>query len=170
VRYASHVVTRKYPLDPLKRVRAEKVDERVRAMSVALRKAEAAGVELERRTHAKQQLDQALNETARTERERLERGELSAADLARGAAWGVAADLRRTQAARAVDEAKKQHAQARVDADKERSSLATAEADAKVVDKHHERWRAAHDAADLARDEESAEESHLARPKERERR
>jgi hypothetical protein len=156
-------VTRKYPLDPLKRVRAEKVDKSARALSDALHKADSKAVEVERRIDAKEQLDQSVRETARGERERLERGELSAADLARGAAWSVAADMRRSHAARAVDEARREHTEARVDAEKKRSSFATVQAEAKVVDKHHERWRTARDAADAARDEDSAEEAHLAR-------
>jgi hypothetical protein len=165
VRYASRVVTRKYPLDPLKRVRAEKVDQRARALSGAMRELEAARVEVEKKTRTKEHLDESLNATARSERERLERGELTAADLARGAAWNVSADLLRAQASRAVDEAKKDHAQARTLAERERATLATLQAEAKVVDKHHEKWRAARAAADQSRDEESAEEAHLARPK-----
>jgi hypothetical protein len=165
VRYHERVVTRKYPLDPLKRVRAENVDRGARSLSEALRKAEAASIEVERATQAKEQLDRAVNATARAERERLERGELTAADLARGAAWGLSADLRRNEKARAVDDAQKENARARAGAEKERSGLAAAQAEAKVVEKHHQRWSAVRDAADMARDEESAEEAHLARPK-----
>jgi hypothetical protein len=165
VRYASRVVTRKYPLDPLKRVRAEKVDQRARALFGAMRELEAAGVEVDKKTRAKEQLDESLKATARSERERLERGELTAADLAREAAWNVSADRQRLQAARAVDEAKKGHVQANAHVERERTTLATAQAEAKVVEKHHDKWRAARDAADRSRDEESAEEAHLARPK-----
>jgi len=165
VRYHQGVVTRKYPLDPLKRVRAEKVDQRTRSLSDALRKAEATGTEVERKTRAKEQLDKSVSVTARGERDRLERGELTAMDLARGAAWGVSADLQRNEMARAVDVAQKEDARARSDAEKERAALATAQAEAKVVEKHHEKWRAVQQGADIARDEESAEEAHLGRSK-----
>ncbi len=165
MRYDERVVTRKYPLDPLKRVRADQVDQKTRSLSDALRKAEATGSEVERKTRAKEQLDRAVSATARGEHERLERGELTAADLARGAAWGLSAGLARREMARALDEAQKEDAQARTIAEKERSSLATAQAEAKVVEKHHEKWRAVREAADIARDEESAEEAYLARPK-----
>ena len=50
-------MTRKYPLDSLKRVRAEKVDQRTVSLSDALRKAEATSSDVERKTHAKEQLD-----------------------------------------------------------------------------------------------------------------
>jgi hypothetical protein len=165
VRYDQHAVTRKYPLDPLKRVRAEKVDQRKISLSDALRKAEATSSDVERKTQAKGQLDRSVSATARGERESLERGELSAADLARGAAWGLAAGLKRQEMARAVDEAQKEDERARAAAEKERTLLATAQAEAKVVEKHHEKWRAARTAAEVARDEESAEEAHLGRPK-----
>ena len=166
MRYHQGVVTRKYPLDPLKRVRADKVDQRARSLSEALRRAEVTGTEVERKARAKEQLEQSLSATALGELEMLEKGELTAADLARGAAWGLSADLRRDQMSRAVDEAAKEHARARSQAEKERSSLASAQADAKVVEKHHERWRAVGQAADIAREEENAEEAHLGRSKE----
>ena len=78
------------------------------SLSDALRKAEATSSDVERKTHAKEQLDRSVSATARVERESLERGELSAADLARGAAWGLAAGLKRQEMARAVDEAQKE--------------------------------------------------------------
>jgi len=163
VRYHQGVVTRKYPLDPLRRVRADKVDQRAVSLSDALRKAEATAADVERKRRAQEQLDRAVRETARGERERLERGQLTAADLAREAAWGLSASLARKEMTRAVEAAQDEHARATSQADQERSSLATAQAEAKVVDKHHDKWRAAGQAADIARDEESAEEAHLAR-------
>jgi len=165
VRYDQRAVTRKYPLDPLKRVRAEKIDQRKVSLSDALRKAEVTSSDVERKTHAKEQLDRSMSATASVERESLERGELSAADLARGAAWGLAANLRLQEMARAVDEAQKEDSLARSLAENERTLLATAQAEAKVVEKHHEKWRAVRTAAEVARDEESAEEAHLGRPK-----
>jgi hypothetical protein len=158
-------VTRKYPLDSLQRVRAEKVDQRKVSLSDALRKAEATSFDVQRKTHAKEQLDRAVSATACGERESLERGELSAADLALGAAWGLAAGLKSQEMARAVAEAQKEDQRAHSDADKERRLLATAQAEAKVVEKHHAKWRAVRSAAQMAHEEESAEEAHLGRPK-----
>jgi hypothetical protein len=156
-------VTRKYPLDPLKRVRAERVDAQTRSLSEARRLADAADGEVERRVHAKEQLDQSVSATAQSERARLEHGELTAADLARGAAWSIAAGMKQKEMARALDVAQAEQKRTRSVVEHERASLATAEAEAKVVDKHHAKWRAAKALADVARDEENAAEAHQAR-------
>jgi aspartyl aminopeptidase len=160
-------VTRKYPLDPLKRVRAEKVDERARAMSLAIGQVEKARAEKEQREHAKRALERSLAETARAEGEKLERGELSVADLARGAAFGIAGEMRRAVHAQAVDQARSSHTQAVTHAELTRQSLATARADAEVVEKHHQKWQKAELAKITAKEEESAEEAHLSRSRER---
>ncbi len=165
--YHQRVVKRKYPLDPLKRVRAEKVDQEARALSTALGAAELARIETERRERAKRELEQALRETQESERERLEHGAMTAADLARGAAFDVAGGLRRAAHERSVDEARASEARAASAADDKRKDLATAQSDAEVVEKHHEKWERARLAETMAKEEESAEEVHLARPKAR---
>jgi hypothetical protein len=158
-------VTRKYPLDPLKRVRAEKVDERARALSEAIGEAEKARTERERRERAKRELEQSLTAVAEAERAKLEEGELSVLDLARAAAFGIAGEMKRAAHARSVDEARVTHARKANEAEAERGRLASARADAKVVEKHHETWQRARRAEADAKDEESAEEAHAARRK-----
>jgi hypothetical protein len=165
--YHLGVVTRKYPLDPLKRVRAEKVDQGARALAGALGEAEKARIERERRELAKLELEQSIRETARAERERLEEGGLRAADLARSAAFGIASDLRRAAHERSVEEARHGHARAVSEAEAKRGELASARADAEVVEKHHGTWQKARHAEASAREEQEAEEVHLARRKER---
>ena len=166
-RYSSSVVTRKYPLDPLKRVRAEKVDQRARALSEALGEVERARMERERCELAKKELERSLSEVARSESEKLERGELLVADLARGAAFGVAGEMKRAVHEKAVEQAKSSHAKATTRAEESRQVLASARADAEVVEKHHQKWQKAKDAEAIAKDEENAEEPYLARPRER---
>jgi hypothetical protein len=166
-RYDDSVVTRKYPLDPLKRVRAEKVDQGARALSQALGEVENARAEHERRELAKRELERSLSEVARGEGERLERGELSAADLARGAAFGIAADMKRAAHAEAVEEARSKHAKAASHVEESRRVFATARADAEVVERHRQKWQKARDAEVVSKEEESAEEAHLARSQER---
>jgi len=156
-------VTRKYPLDPLKRVRAEKVERGARVLSQALGEVEKARVETERRERAQREHEQSLSLVADAERGKLENGELSVADLARGAAFGIAGEMRRALHQRATDEARAGHARAVADAEEKRSGLASARTDAEVVDKHHEKWKKARDAERTAKEEESAEEAHLAR-------
>jgi len=158
-------VTRKYPLDPLKRVRAEKVDREARALSTALGEAELARLETERRDHAKRELERTLRETAQGEREHLEQGALTAADLARGAAFDVAGGMRRTAHERSVDEARATEVRASSAAEDKRKDLASARSDAEVVEKHHQKWESARLAKEMIKEEETAEEVHLARPK-----
>jgi hypothetical protein len=160
-------VTRKYPLDPLKRVRAEKVDQGARALSQALGEAEKARTERERREHAKRELERSLSEVALSEREKLEKGELSVADLARGAAFGIAGEMKRAAHAEAVEQARSSHAKAESRAEDSRQVLASARADAEVVERHHQKWQKAKQAEAISRDEENAEEAHLSRSRER---
>jgi len=138
-------VTRKYPLDPLKRVRAEKVDERARALSHALTEAEKARAEQERRELAKRELERSLS---------------------RGAAFGIAGEMRRAAHTRSIDEARAVRERATNEAEAKRGHLAAARADAKVVEKHHDEWQRARRAEITAKEEESAEEVHAARQKE----
>jgi hypothetical protein len=166
-RYPTSVVTRKYPLDPLKRVRAEKVDQRARALSQALGEVEKARAEREQRELAKRELERSLQDVARAEGERLERGELSVADLARGAAFGIAGEMKRAAHAKAVDQARSGHTKALSHAETSRQGLASARADAEVVEKHHQKWQKAREADAISKEEETAEEAHLARSRER---
>lgn len=155
-------MTRKYPLDPLKRVRAEKVDQGARALAHALGEAEKARLERERRELAKLELEQSLSESARAEREKLEKGGQRVADLAREAAFGIASDMRRAAHQRSVEEARLGHARAVSEAEAKRMGLASARADAEVVEKHHSKWHKAGLLEVAAREDEDAEEVHLA--------
>jgi len=162
VRYAHEVVTPKYPLDPLRRVRAENVDQNTRALSEAVRHVEAARDEAERRERMKHELEDSLATIAGAERERLQRGELTVADAARGAAWGVAAQMQRVSQARAVDEAQTTYARAVSLATDRQKGLAEARASADLVEKHHRQWKQAREAEAIAKDEEDGEASQLA--------
>ena len=164
-RYHQRVVTRKYPLDPLKRVRAERVDQEARAFSRALGEVEKARAEAEQRDRAKRDLERSLSEVARSERERLEKGDLSVADLARGAAFGIAGEIQRASHERSLEQARAAQARAASEAENKRKGLASARAAAEAVEKHHGKWQKTMRAEAIARDEESAEEAHRARPK-----
>jgi type III secretion system (T3SS) protein YscO len=153
-------VTRKYPLDPLRRVREGAVDHKVRALSDSLRQVEAAREEAERTERRKRELENAVEATAAAERGHLSRGELTAADLARGAAWKLAKEIDRAEHARAVDQARGRHAAAETHAGHRRNELAEAKTSAELVTRHHEKWQRAEGAA---RDEEEAEQVYLGR-------
>jgi hypothetical protein len=156
-------VTRKYPLDPLRRVREENVDRKVRALSESLRHVETARDEAARAQGRKRDLESALSRTAAQEDERLARGELVAADLARGAAWTLGSDMLRAEKSREVEQTRARHAAAEARATERQRELADAEAASELVAKHHQGWQRARAAEAATRDEEDAEESHLNR-------
>jgi len=161
--YDDSVVTRRYPLELLKRARGAKVDVTSRALSVATQRVEAAEGEVVRRVQAKVEFERELTLARRSEQQRLERGELTVADLGRAAEWSVGADLQKSGLARSLDEAKGALGLAQGDAEAKRRTLVHAERDAKLVEKHHDRWQSARQAEAAAKDELYAEESHLSR-------
>ena len=75
-------MTRKYPLDPLRRVREEAVDQKVRALSESLRHVEATRGQAERAERRQRELESALEAAAVAERRRLHGGELTAGETA----------------------------------------------------------------------------------------
>jgi hypothetical protein len=156
-------VTRKYPLDPLRRVREDAVDQKVRVLSETLRHVESAREGADRAERRKRELESALERTAGAERRRLARGELTAGDLARGAAWGVAQEIARAEHARLVEQARGRQAAAESRAAQSQHELASAKASAELVDKHHEKWQRALAAERALRDEEDAEQAHIAK-------
>jgi hypothetical protein len=133
----------------------------VRALSDSLRHVESARDEAARSERRKCELETALASTAAKEEQRLARGELSAVDLARGAAWTLGTAIERAEKARAVEQARARHAEAEARATERQRELADAQASAELVAKHHEGWQRARAAASVARDEEDAEQAHL---------
>jgi hypothetical protein len=156
-------VTRKYPLDPLQRVRDDNVDRKARALSDSIRQVEGAKSEREQAERRQHTFEREVAEATDAERERLTGGQLTAADLARGAAWGVAQEMERAAKARAAEEARMRQSAAEAAATSRRGDLADAKASAEVVAKHHDRWERAEIASSLARDEEDAEQAHAGR-------
>jgi hypothetical protein len=154
-------LTRKYPLDPLRRVREEAVDQKVRALSESLRHADAARDEAERTARRQRDFENAIEATAEVERNRLSRGELTVGDLARAAAWSVAKEIDRAEHVRAAEHARGRHAAATAQTAHRQNDLAGAKASAEVVAQHHERWQHARAAERALRDEEDAEQVHL---------
>ena len=156
-------MTRKYPLDPLRRVREENVDHKARALSESLRHVESARDEAERSERRKRELESVLAATASKEDQRLERGDLTAADLARGAAWTLGSEMQRAERAREAEQARARQTAAEMRATERQRQLADAQASAELVAKHHQGWQRARAVESLARDEEDAEQSHLNR-------
>lgn len=163
IRYDDSVVTRRYPLELLQRAREAKVDTTSRALSIAQRRVTSAEGEIDRRVKAQADLEREIAKTSNDELGLLERGALRPADLERAAGWRVAADKESATHERQVDEAKTSLARARDEAEQKRQTLAYAQRDAELVEHHRDRWVAAETKKATAKDEESAEETYLAR-------
>jgi hypothetical protein len=154
-------VTRKYPLDPLRRVREENVDREVRALSGSLRQIEAARDEAERAEVRQRELEAGMATTAAAEGQLLGRGALTAADLARGAAWKIASEMERALCGKTTDLARARLDAAENEATQRRRDLADAKAKEELVSKHHDAWVRTGLAASAAREDEDAEQAHL---------
>jgi hypothetical protein len=131
---------KKYPLDPLVRVRKERVDASVAALAKSIRAREVAE---DSRAVAEAERLRAAEEAKRTrgnEAEALARGELSAADLQRQASWQARTQWDDAERARRVVIAREQEARALEAERGARAGASDAEAAAKVVTKHREGW------------------------------
>jgi IgA-specific serine endopeptidase len=154
---------RKYPLDPLIKLRDLQVDEATRDLAKAVdvrQKAENAKRSAEA---ARETAEERAARARDAERQALERGELSAADLMRAQAWELGVAEERKRLAQQVATAEQGEKKAREQEDGARGTLATREADAEVVEKDKDRFVAKLRANDLAKEEEAAEEAHGAK-------
>jgi hypothetical protein len=156
-------VTRKYPLEPVQRVRADRADDRARALADARRTAEAAATLLRARVHAEEAHARTRSEVLGVEQRLLEAGALTAAHLAEQSAWVAAANVQRAELARQREEAAAALSGAERQAELTRRQLQLAQAEAKVIEKHHDAFRAGEQRSVLLREDEHAEEVHQAR-------
>jgi hypothetical protein len=149
----------KYPLEPLERLRDEKVDEATRALATAV----AARDEAERRRRGAEKTSEDHEDAARALREKeraaLERGELTAGDLMRADAWEARVAEERATLARGVEQAREAESRARASEAGAQGEVAARKSEAQVVAKDRARWeeRARKRADD--REEQSAEEA-----------
>jgi hypothetical protein len=154
----------KYPLDPLLRVRKDRVDEAARALAEAVRAREQASM---RRAVAEDERDQEArraDEVRRAERAALAAGTLRAEDLQRAASWEVGARAEAARLEARVDAARAGEAEAVRHESDARGELAAKQADVEVVEKDRARFAERARRAAEAREQEAAEEAH--RPKE----
>jgi hypothetical protein len=156
-------VTKRYPLEPLRRVRVEKLNGAERALGQAQRDLEEARGTLVHREREKADIDGESQRIREGEFERLARGELSASDLLRGAAWGVGAALRAQEKAHEIDEARAAVSSSQKTVETRQSSAMHAQADKQVVERDRDRFRRAEDAAAVEAEDEAAEETFLSR-------
>ena len=131
----------KYPLEPLARLRAQKVDEAARVLAGAVTRRETA----ERVRLGAEQRRASQEEEAKgvrdVEAEELLRGHLRVADLARAGAWEVRVASDREKLALALTRAREEEGKAHEGEKEARESVAAKRADAEVVEKDAARWR-----------------------------
>jgi hypothetical protein len=152
------VKRRRYPLEPLRDLRASELEERrIETAHRAIARSQAEQ-ELEHATEKRARAEQAVDALEQAERIRLDRGLARAADLQRSDAWRAG-----TQAA--VERLREQEAsaaQTRRDAASQeelaRRRLTRSDADLRAVQRHETAWQERRRAAeDLAEDEQAAE-------------
>jgi hypothetical protein len=132
----------RYPLEPLAELRGARVGEAKGRLAEASRAREAArqarlGTESLLGGH-----ERAAAGVRRAESEALEKGKLSAGDLARGAEWAVREAAERGALVASVQRAAQVEAAATEAERVARSTLASRKSEAEVVAKDSARWRA----------------------------
>jgi hypothetical protein len=153
------MATSKYPLRPLLEHRERKVDDATAELGDAVRAREAAE---DAHRKAEAQRMQAEAQAARVkleEAERLARGELRAADLARGEAWEIGARAQIGQLTRVEATAEQKTVEARDEEVQARAELAKKMADRDVVAKDESRFEQALKKRAESAEEEAAEEA-----------
>jgi len=150
---------KKYPLDPLVRLRRDRVDDSVEALSAAIQTREEAErlhvAALAERTRQAEQAQRVRDAEANA----LGRGEISVADLQRQGAWEARTQWEDQEQALHVARAHEREAAARGGEGEARAGVAKAEADSKVVTKHRTDWAQERERAAEAAVEEGAAEA-----------
>lgn len=148
-----------YPLEPLAEVRERQVEDAVRGLAGAVARREAAARRARAVEGAVESQAASVDAVKRAEREALERGELTAADLARAHAWELRAQAERAALASEQDRARAAEQAAGEAEQQSRGELAQRRADADVVAKDRARWDTAQRKRADAREEEAMAEA-----------
>jgi len=146
---------KKYPLEPLAKLRAKKVDDATATLAKAVRAREEA----ERVERSNRKVRDDADGKAQAARAALERGELRVGDLMRGDAWGVrVADERAELEKRAANSSSRAET-ARGAEDAARGGVTSARADEEVVERDRGRWEESERKRADAKEEEEASET-----------
>lgn len=150
----------RYALEPLASLRRDQADGAVRGLAAAVA---ARDVQERQRRSAEQRRsehDARASEVRDAEQEALARGELRAADSARGDAWEVRLAAERAAMTADVERRKSAEEQARSAEGLARAELVAREADAGVIEKDRARWTEQQRLQREAREEEEAAEAY----------
>lgn len=153
------MAAKKYPLDPLAKLREQHVDAAMRELAEAVREREAAERKARAAEEEQERAAARALEMREAERAKLERGELKVADLMRADAWGVAVAEEKRRLEAHVERATVAESEARAGEAEQRTVVAARKADAEVIEKDRAKWteQARKDA--LLREEEEAGEA-----------
>ena len=153
----------KYPLTPVREDRDRKVDAATAELGGSVRAREVADAEKRAAERRREEAEARVAAVRHDEAERLARGELRVADLARGQAWEHGARAEIAVLAQAVERADGRLEATRDTEGVARAALAQKKADLDVIAKDQARFDDEARRAREAADEEAADEVSLAR-------
>jgi hypothetical protein len=148
----------RYPLQPLAKVRQQKVDLATKDLGAAVTTKEASvrarrQADLRREHHAR---EAALVRDA--EREALERGELRAGDLARQDAWALRVATEADALMASTERAQAAEVRARETEREAQAAVVSRTTEARIVETHRSRWDEARRRSEERKEEEAASE------------
>ncbi len=149
----------KYPLESLRGVRAARVDDATASLAKAVVTREEAELAKAIAEAARQEHERLAAEKRASELCALEKGELTAADLARKDAWEYAVKADAARLSGEITRAQSEEDDARTTEEQARRELGLKKADADVVDKDKARFVENQNKQALATEEESAAEA-----------
>ena len=155
---------RKYPLDPLARLRDKQVGDATKLLSDAIRAREDAQRAEEAALARRDGAVEDAQIVAAREDGALRRGELRAEDLARAAAWSARVEVDRADLEQRVARTTQGSRAAQAQEETAQNATARARADAQVVARDRARWDEAERKKRDAAEEEGAAEAYRGKP------
>jgi len=150
---------KKYPLEPLRRLKKERAEAKTRELGTAI----VARETVQRRredAEGEQKAARARAEAVRgEERAALEKGDLFARDLARGGAWEQRVSAEDQERARGIEKARSAEDEAKRVEARAQGDVAIARAEVEVTARHEQRWTSAARKAAEGREEEALAET-----------
>jgi flagellar biosynthesis chaperone FliJ len=134
-------VRRRYPLESLRSLRREQVDESTAKLGRERQRLDETIRERKQAERTRQEEEDRARKVLALERERLVRGALRASDLSQTEDWARGAEVRAQRLRQAEARATSEERTQAVAVERARSDLAEAEAKAEAVARHRERWQ-----------------------------
>lgn len=157
------MASRRYPLEPLRRMRADEVDAKAKDLAEAARNRAAAEAERCSLEKAHEVLVAKTEGELDAERKRLEAGELRIEDLQRNALYRIRVEQEKASSSEAIAAAREAESRAHEVEASRREELARKKAEAEALLRDRERWVKNEERRAAAREDEAAEEVFAAR-------